>query len=348
MNNVKIIGSGSWLPKTRISSQELMKMLNTGKPLTWVEEKLGIINRALSISLPDGKPTPEVPSAARAAEIACRHALEMAKTAPEEIQHLFLVTCTPDEHDFKFTTAALHAALGLDRKARINEVPSGCAGLIEVLDMANAYLRGVYSVGAKVLVAAVNLTSPFFVDWQRYVSQREWISAVIFADGACALVLESREEKGEEGILASFFETDGTHPLLRHPAGGVLMPITAETMLRDLYSMNPREVEEYYRAAMMRNFERLREIKPDLRLTDLHRVYVHQASPATVRGFRVISGLGEDVVPLIGDQIGNPSAAVTGIMFDNDWRSGRLAKDNLILFSVVGAGAINGAVLLRF
>ena len=125
------------------------------------------------------------------------------------------------------------------------------------------------------------------------------------------------------------------------------MPITAETMPRDLYSMNPREVEEYYRAAMMRNFERLFELKPDLKLADFHRVYVHQASPAAVKAFRLISGLCEEQVPLIGDQIGNPAAAVTGIMFDDDWRAGRVAKGDNILFSVVGAGAINGAALFR-
>lgn len=56
MKNIKIIGSGSWLPQIRISSRELMKMLGTGKAEIWVEQKLGIVNRALSISLPDGKP----------------------------------------------------------------------------------------------------------------------------------------------------------------------------------------------------------------------------------------------------------------------------------------------------
>jgi 3-oxoacyl-[acyl-carrier-protein] synthase-3 len=331
----------------RIASADLMRMLNTGKPPDWVEKKLGIKSRALSIAMPDGKPVAEVPSAMAGAEIASRQALEMSQTLAEDICHLVLVTCTPDEFNFKYTATSLHKVLGLKPETRVHEIPSGCSGFVEALDTANAYLKGVYPVGSKVLVVATNLTSPFFIDWNRYVVHNEWLSAVIFADGACAVVLQSEEGEAEDGLLITFFEVEGGHPLMRYPAGGVLMPATQETVDKALYAMNAKEVAEHYQSAMARNLQRLCELRPGIKLRELKRIYVHQASPVAVGKFRDFIGFDAEKMPLTGDELGNPAAAITGIMFDQDWRAKRIAPGDMLLFSVVGAGAINGVVLLK-
>lgn len=348
-NKIVVLGTNSWVPQQRISSEDLMRILNTGKPNGWVEEKLGIKERALAVSLPELTPIKEeAHSCSAISEKICRQLLKETKTDSEEIKHLFLVTCTPDELNFKFTTTELHRLLGLPNTARVHEIPSGCSGLVEALDTARAYLEGIYPIGSKVLIVAVNLTSPFFVDWERYVSQRDWVSAVIFADGVSAILLQSKEDDGiPEGLITTFFETDGSHPLMHYPAGGVLNPTTKNNVHRHLFSMNAKEVAEHYRAAMVRNFERLAELLPDFKVKDCERIYLHQASPKAVDAFRIIAQLGAEQVPLVGDHLGNPAAAVTGIMFDRDRRAGIVKEGDLVLFSVVGAGAINGAALIK-
>lgn len=353
MNNIKIkfIDSQSWVPEIRIKSNELMRALNTGKPDDWVEKKLGIAERALAIKLPGLSPIKEIaPSCAEIAEKICAQLLKKTNTDPNEINHLILVTCTPDELNFKFTVTELHRRLDLPRTARIHEIPSGCAGLVEAFDTAAAYLKGILPVGSKVLTVAVNLTSPFFIDWQKYVQQKEWLSAVIFADGACAQLWQSeikKEDEPEDGLILTFFEVDSDHPLMRYPAGGVLNPTMLSNVHRHLFSMNAKEVEQHYRAAMVKNFERLKELRPELSPKEFKRIYLHQANPKAVEAFRIISGLGETQVPLEGNYLGNPSAAVTGIMFDHDWQRGTIKKGDLLLFSVVGAGGINGSAVLK-
>jgi len=106
-------------------------------------------------------------------------------------------------------------------------------------------------------------------------------------------------------------------------------------------------VEEHYRAAMIRNFERLAEIDPEFDVQRCKRIYLHQASPKAVKAFQTIAGLPEHQVPLAGDRLGNPAAAITGIMLDQDRRSNTVQSGDIVLFSVVGAGAINGAALLK-
>lgn len=346
---IKLIGTASWVPEKRIMSRDLMQVLNTGKPTSWAEDKLGIKTRALAVTLPDLVPDRgEAPSCAIISEKICRQVLKETGTDPSEIVHLILVSCTPDEINFKFTTTELHKNLGLSRTARIHEIPSGCAGLVEAMDTARAYLRGLYPVGSKVLVVAVNLTSPFFADWGRYVEKREWASAVIFADGACAMLLQSQEaEEDSGGLITTFFETDGHHPLMRYPAGGVLAPTTAANVADHLFSMNVKQVAEHYRAAMVRNFERLNELQDGFDLQTCRRIYLHQASPKAVEAFRILTNLDETQVPLAGDLLGNPAAAITGIMFDHDLRDGTVKPGDVVLFSVVGAGGINGAALLK-
>lgn len=351
MKNVKIsvLGTASWVPKTRISSRELVGVLNTGKPLNWVDEKLGIRERALAVSLPDLKPIRNgAPSCASVSEKICRELFTETDTNPEEIEHLILASCTPDELNFKFTTTELHKLLGLKHTTRVHEIPSGCTGLVEALDTANAYLRGSLPMGSKVLIVAVNLTSPFFADWNRYVEQKEWLSAVIFSDGACALLLQTKESKEDSSdLLVTFFEVDGSRPLMHFPAGGVLNPTMADNADRHLYSMNAREVALYYRTGMVRNFERLEELYPKFEIRRCKRIYLHQASPKAVEAFRISAQLSEEQVPLAGEYLGNSAGAVTGIMFDQDLKTGIVKKGDLVLFSVVGAGAINGVALLR-
>lgn len=346
-NIVKVIGTASWVPNTTITSRELMDALKTTKPSDWVEQRLGIRERRLAVTLPDLKwLKDEAPSCAIISERICRKVLRETGTDPEEIRHLILVTCTPDELHFKFTTTEIHRTLGLHRTARIHEIPSGCSGLIEAFDTAMAYLQGTYPIGSKILVVGVNLSAPFFCDRPRYVDQKEWLSGVIFADGACAILLQSEESEKEAGILKTFFEVDGSHPLMHYPAGGVLDPTMPNNVHRHLYAMNAKEVEEHYRAAMVRNFERLAEEISDFDIKSFRRIYLHQASPAAVEAFRLIAQLPEDQVPIKGRILGNPSAAVTGIMLDQDLREGVVRPGDRVLFSVVGAGAVNGAAVI--
>jgi 3-oxoacyl-[acyl-carrier-protein] synthase III len=227
--DVGIAGTGSCLPDNVITNADLAALINKGdKGAEWATDKLGIVNRRFMTCLDrEGKPASEADELDMA-ERAARCALVDAGVSPQEIDGLWLVSCTQQghaRHHFSKSAFELHKRLGLRTDAIPLEMDAGCGGAIHAMILGADMLagRGMDTM----LIVASNAPSRYYGDWESYVAADVWLSMYIFGDGAGAAVLR-RSERVPSGsrILASYLGVDPNQPLMYYePRGNRPQPL---------------------------------------------------------------------------------------------------------------------------
>lgn len=335
MKSARIIGTGSFLPPFRVTSEQLGDFLKV-KSGKWVEKFLGIKERRFTGLLDPEKGN--VQCEMEDLDMAYRAAMAAMKNAelmPEDIDGLIYVTCTQDEErHVKFGAAAmeLHNRMELPKQTFVYEVDSGCAGIIQGLSTANAFVLS--GQAQKILVVASNNPSSF-VDRDLYLREDAWLSIVIFGDDSAAMVV-ANEESGnghiEHGLLGIHCGADpGAHLMDCYRVNGKMV-----------YKIRGKEVKEYYPILMKEALDGLRE-KVDFSFEDVDRFLFHQANlnilESLVKEWNIDSGK----VAVHVDQVGNLSAATIAELIDRDVREGKIKEGSLVLLCSVGAGGRPGA-----
>src|SRR5471032_2191158 len=146
----------------------------------WIRDRTGIRERRIAT---------EDEAVSDIALPACHRALEMSGVDPASIDLLIVATITPDIV-FPSTSAILADALGMP-DAGAYDLSAGCTGFMYAL--AQAYGMIASGLAHRALVVGADLLSNI-VDW----SDRS--TAVLFGDGAGAVVLERVSEGGFLGF----------------------------------------------------------------------------------------------------------------------------------------------------
>ncbi len=313
-------GSGSALPKTCVTNDELAQKVDTSDE--WIRERTGITQRYLA---GEGETTSTL------AVEAARNALDNAGMTIADIDLIVLGTCTPDV-TFPSTATIVQKELG-GAGFPAFDVAAVCSGFLYALGTADSMLRGGLAKNALVIGAE---TLSRIVDWE------DRATCVLFGDGAGAFVL-SAEEVAEDGpgILATQLHADGAHKDMLYVDGG---PSTTQTVghLR----MKGREV---FRHAVTNLAQVLKDVleKTGNDATNIDWVVPHQAN------FRILDatarklGLGMDKVVVTVDRHANTSAASVPLAFDEAWRDGRIKRGDMVMLEAMGGGFTWGASLLR-
>ena len=182
----RIAGTGSCLPEKVITNQDFEKVLDTSDQ--WIRERTGIRERRM---VADDEATSHL------AERACRNALEAADVDPGEIDLFVIGTTTPDLI-FPSTACLIQKKLGLPDCGAF-DVNAACSGFLYALSVADKYVR--CGDARKVLVCGVETLT-------RIVNMKKRETAVLFGDGAGAVVLEASEEPG---ILSTHIHANGDY-----------------------------------------------------------------------------------------------------------------------------------------
>ncbi|HCE35218.1 MAG TPA: 3-oxoacyl-ACP synthase, partial [Gammaproteobacteria bacterium] len=180
----RIIGTGSYLPPKVVTNDDLSKTIDTSDE--WITSRTGIKERRIV--------TDE--STCDLAAIASNNALEMAGIDASELDLIILATTTPDKI-FPATATMLQTAIGASCPAF--DLQSVCAGFVFALTTAEQYIKT--GAANKVLVVGSETLSRI-VDWN------DRSTAILFGDGAGAVVLSGSEETG---ILHSKLFSDGNY-----------------------------------------------------------------------------------------------------------------------------------------
>jgi len=192
----RIAGTGSYLPEKIITNQDLEKMVDTTDE--WIRTRTGIERRHVAA---DGETTVDL------AEHAARRALEAAGIAPAEVDFIAFGTTTPDLI-FPNCGTLLQRRLGC-RGVPAFSLETACAGFMYALSIADKYVRCGEARRALVIGAE---TLSRITDWT------DRGTAVLFADGAGAVVLEPADTPG---VLSTHLHSDGEYHDMLYCGSGV-------------------------------------------------------------------------------------------------------------------------------
>jgi 3-oxoacyl-[acyl-carrier-protein] synthase-3 len=184
-------------------------------------------------------------------------------------------------------------------------------------------------------------------DWDRATRHRGW--AIIFGDGAGALVVEKSQSNGT-GLLAVDVHADGRFvPQLLIPAGFKTRPyINRESIENEslLMHMDGREVFKYAVTKLPRSIVTVCE-RAKVKVSDVDWFVAHQANQRINEAVATKLDVAPEKFPANIDRFGNTSAATIPILLDEMRRDGRLQSGQLVCFLALGAGFHYGSVLLR-
>ena len=313
-------GTGSALPKRRVSNEELARTVDTTDE--WIVERTGIHFRHIA---GEGETT------ASLATDAARKALESAGIGPEALDLIVLATATPDQ-TFPATATLVQDALGCNGIAAF-DVAAVCSGFLYALGVADSMVRGGMARCALVIGAE---TFSRILDWE------DRTTCVLFGDGAGAVILQA-EDVAEDGpgVLVPRLHADGAHNCLLNTDGG---PSTTGTV-----GKVRRKGREVFRHAVGNLADVLNETLAASGKTaaEIDWVVPHQANARILDATARKLGLApEKVVVTVGEHA-NTSAASVPLALDVAVRDGRIKPGDLVMLEAMGGGFTWGASLLR-
>jgi len=323
----RIAGTGSYLPERVVTNEQLATFLDTSD--AWVRDRTGIGARHIA---GDDEVTSDL------AIHAARRALESAGIGARELDMIVVATVTPDG-PMPAVAVRVQRALGAGTIPAF-DVSAACAGFLFGITIADRFL----SSGAmqRVLVIGVELLSRI-IDWT------DRTTAVLFGDGAGAVVLERVDEASASRIETCLVRSDGElADALMIPAGGSAEPLTARGLAKRRNKVQMRG-QEVFRAAV----RRLEEIGAEaasrlgVSLQEIDRFVPHQANLRILSTVAQRWGVGLDRFVLVLEETGNTSSASIPIALDRALRARSVEKGHRVLMFALGAGVSYGAVIAR-
>lgn len=302
-----ITGWGTALPDKVVTNDDLAASgLDTNDE--WIRERTGIRERRIGGS-----------TASLSIE-AGRKALEVAGVAPEQIDALVLATTTPDRA-VPATSATVQHALGL--RCGAFDVNAACSGFTYALVAAH----GLIAMGSqKVLVIGTDTLSRI-TDWE------DRNTAVLFADGSGAVVLEAVDGGGQ--LLGWDLDADGSAEDFLYAESGGNIQMNGKEVFRRAVRIMVDSAEKSMKAAGVTG-------------SDIAMVVPHQANTRIISAACDRLGIGLDRAAIVLDRTGNTSSASIPLALVDAVEHGRVKDGDLVLLVGFGAGMTAASTIIRW
>jgi 3-oxoacyl-[acyl-carrier-protein] synthase-3 len=305
----RIAGTGSFLPPRIVTNEELSKKLDTSD--AWIQERTGIRQRHIA---------EESQGSSDLALAASRRALEAAGVSAADIDLIVVATSTPD-FIFPSTACLLQAKLGVKGCAAF-DVQAVCSGFVYALAAADSMIRN--RMAKKALVVGAEVFSRI-LDWN------DRGTAVVFGDGAGAVVLAAGEQPG---IHASVLHADGSQVGILSVPGNVC---GGKVIGSPYLQMHGKEV---FKLAVRVLDESAREVAAaaGVRLEDIDWLIPHQANVRILEATAKRIGLPRERLVVTVDHHANTSAASVPLALDEYVRAGKIRAGHKVMLQGVGGG----------
>jgi 3-oxoacyl-[acyl-carrier-protein] synthase-3 len=317
----RIAGTGSYLPAKILTNFDLEGMVDTTDK--WIRDRTGIERRHIAA---DGETTVDL------GEQAARRAIAAAGLEPKDIDFIAFGTTTPDLV-FPNCGVLLQERLGC-RGGPAFSVETACAGFVYALSIADKFVKA-GEARCALIVGAETLSR--ITDWT------DRSTAVIFADGAGAVVLQPDTKPG---ILSTHLHADGSYKDMLYCATGVSKGFPDKKPHMTISMVG----SEVFKVAVINLGKAVEEAlaAQGLDRAALDWLVPHQANIRIIQATaRRLNMPLERIVITVQDH-GNTSAASVPLALDTAIRDGRIHRGQLLLLEAFGGGFTWGSALVRY
>ena len=324
MLQILLTGVGSYLPKNKTSNSDLEKFMDTSDE--WIKKRTGIKFRHF---VEENEYTSDMGT------YAAKKAILDSGLKPNDIDIIIVATTTPD-NTFPSTAAKIQKNLGC--KAISFDVQAVCAGFIYGISVGVAMLKEGH--GKKCLVIGADSMSKL-LDWN------DRATAVLFGDGAGAVILENRIVSNELfkndqwGILTTKIFTDGEFYDLLNTDGGV-----SKSKSTGFLRMNGKEV---FKHAVDKLTSSLLMCLEECKMTinDIDWLIPHQANQRIINAVSNKVKIHQNKIISTISIHGNTSAASIPLALDDAIKRGNVKNGNILAFQAIGGGLSWGSLILK-
>ncbi len=331
MPNSRIVGTGFAVPDRVVTNEDLARMMDTTDE--WIRQRTGIQQRHWIV---------EGESGTQLSTLASQRAMAAAGVTASDLDAIIYATSSPD-HFAPGNGVFLQRALGAGTIPAI-DIRTQCSGFVYALSMADAYIRTgmwrtILVVGGEVQSTGMDQTD------------RGRNTAVIFADGAGAVVVQASEDTAGSAVLGWDLHSDGAfaEKLWVDSPGSIYHPRNQRDHL-DSKVFLEMDGKEVFRHATTRMPESVRAALANAGLDtrDITLLIPHQANLRISEMVQRSLELRDDQVYNNIERFGNTTAATIPIALDECVRAGKLKRGDILVITAFGSGFLWGSAVIRW
>ncbi|WP_462172122.1 beta-ketoacyl-ACP synthase 3 [Pseudoalteromonas xiamenensis] len=321
MKYAQITGWGKCIPPASITNDEISQIVETNDE--WISTRTGIRARRVSHV-----------STAELATVAAQNALDCAGLEGKDVDLVLLATCTPSTMVAN-TASLVQKNIGAVGAAAC-DTNAACSGFLYAMQLATAQIR-TGMIKRAVVIAAERMT--WYVNW----AKRD--SAVLFGDGAGAVVLEASDEPS--GLLASKIGCDTEDRNILHIAN-------CGTDLNKYEPIGPSDLmfegREIFKRAVKGMSQACDDVlsQAQLSLEDINVLVPHQANLRIIQAIQQKLNIEDEKVMVNIDKYGNTSAATIAIALCEAVENGLIKPESNIMSAAFGAGLTWAASYIKW
>jgi 3-oxoacyl-[acyl-carrier-protein] synthase III len=310
------------MPPSVLTNQDLATFLPTDD--AWITTRTGMKERRIS----------HVPGI-ELAIIAARHAIACAGMRGDDIELVIYGSCSNDE-TVPNSASGVQQRIGATHAAAF-DVNTACTSFMYGLSIGTSMIKS--GVVKNALIIGVELISQY-LDWDnRNV-------AVLFGDGAAAVVLQASEQ--ESGVIAEKLQCYAdSRQILRVRGMGTMYANLGVQYGQTTWDFDGQEI---FRKAVQGMGEASVEVmqRAGVTIDDIALVVPHQANLRIIEAVAKRAGAGPDKLYLTIQKYGNMSSATAPVALVEAVEEGRVPPGGLLLMPAFGGGLTLSSHLIRW
>lgn len=318
---------GSFLPEQVVTNADLAKIVATDNK--WIVERTGIEKRR------------RIAASDNASDLglrAARLALDQSGITPDQLTHVIVATCTPDQ--LTPSTACIIAGALNAGPVMAFDIGAACTGFIYGLSLCQSIICA--DKRARVLFICVEALT-------RRLNFKDRTTCVLFGDGAVAVILDDSVQGSICTVEDMICKSDGRQKDLIIIGGGTAWQAQPGELVGEevFLTMQGRDTYRHAVREMVNVCNELLE-KNNLAIADIDLFVPHQANMRIIEAVGARLGIAADRVFTNVAEYGNTSAASIPLALAEARAANRIKPGARVLITAFGAGLTWGAGLLRF
>lgn len=330
----RISGVGVYLPERAVSNEQLAQLLEYDVPNYLREKRIGLRFVAK-----------QQESTSDMAVQAARDALSTAGLTPQDLDLIILATDTPD-YITPPTSAIIQHKLGAVNAGAF-DINAACADETIALICAAHFIQFDPAIRHVLVVGAYGMSK--WIDWSPYAESVSKVLAMIFSDGAGAVVLSVSDCPG---YLAGKIKAEGafwdTYGIYIGTARPLNLQLVQEKKHFLRFHENGHRVPPEFNATRWPAILTETLNKAGCKPQDINLLLTNQVEYPAVQATLQALGLPETRTHWVADKFGYAGSASAFIALWDAQQEGKVKPGDLLAFCTSGAGFVISTALFRW